>query len=451
MNHRRLTFLAAVSCTPWLAAQAHWTRLYPSNSPAARLEAAMAFDATRGVTSLFSGSLLPGGLLSEHWLFDGTTWQQVPSSVVLPPPRTLGAMCFDAGRDVLVLFGGNGPNGQLQDTWEWNGTTWSPRSTTGPSPRYGVALAYDPQRAQTVLFGGIGSGNTVYGDTWEWNGSQWSQRSPQHAPSPRQSTALAFDPQRGGILLFGGAASGLPPMDDTWRWDGSDWQQLQPANLPYGRSYHRMVTDTRRGRVLVLGGNTAGGANDPFAWEWDGDTWHVQLLSSPSPRAGHALAYDELRRGVVLFGGSNTTNDTWRFATDLPADYAPLGQGCGGSLGEPVLDNLGYSWPWTGDTFTARVSAVPPGTATFFATGLPSPQPIPLDPYGLIGCQLHAQAPVAELRIATGAGVATWSLAIPNAAALGGVQLAQQVFVLDPLSPHGVSLSNARRLEVGVR
>ena len=42
---------------------------------------------------------------------------------------------------------------------------WQPRNTTGPSPRYGHAVAYDSARGVTVLFGRYD--DNLGGDTWE--------------------------------------------------------------------------------------------------------------------------------------------------------------------------------------------------------------------------------------------------------------------------------------------
>ena len=51
---------------------------------------------------------------------------------------------------------------------------WIQATTTGPGARTFHSLAYDSQRARTVLFGGTPSGS-VFGDTWEWDGISWSQ------------------------------------------------------------------------------------------------------------------------------------------------------------------------------------------------------------------------------------------------------------------------------------
>src|SRR5262249_17570221 len=65
-----------------------------------------------------------------------------------PPagPRSGPAIVYDSARQRPVLFGGSTGSGDLGDTWEWDGPTWTQRATTGPSPRHGHAMAYDSAR-----------------------------------------------------------------------------------------------------------------------------------------------------------------------------------------------------------------------------------------------------------------------------------------------------------------
>jgi hypothetical protein len=73
-------------------------------------------------------------------------------------------MAFDSTRNVTVLFDGDF-NGA---TWEWDGTLWTFRAMTGPSPRTGHTMAYDSARQMTVLFGGGDSEVESTAETWEW-------------------------------------------------------------------------------------------------------------------------------------------------------------------------------------------------------------------------------------------------------------------------------------------
>jgi hypothetical protein len=63
-------------------------------------------------------------------------------------------MIYDSARSVTVLFGGMDSTFTLsEDTWEWDGVGWIEQPINGASIRVAPAMAYDPIRAATVLFG----------------------------------------------------------------------------------------------------------------------------------------------------------------------------------------------------------------------------------------------------------------------------------------------------------
>ena len=54
---------------------------------------------------------------------------------------------------------------KLDDTWTWDGTTWTQQHpATSPSARTFASMAYDPATSTAVLFGGKGT----LADTWTW-------------------------------------------------------------------------------------------------------------------------------------------------------------------------------------------------------------------------------------------------------------------------------------------
>src|SRR6187549_3658789 len=110
-----------------------------------------------------------------------------------PSARYEHAMAYDAARARVVLFGGREQfplTGVFADTWEWDGSAWLQRQVTGPSARWGHAMAYDVDSQRIVLFGGRGIAGLL-GDTWEWDGSAWAQRI--NGPPARAGHAMAFD------------------------------------------------------------------------------------------------------------------------------------------------------------------------------------------------------------------------------------------------------------------
>jgi hypothetical protein len=243
-----------------------------------------------------------------------------------PGPTYAGAMAFDAARGVTVLFGGSsgGSGNERRETWLWNGTAWTLQTVgTVPAARVFHAMAYDSTRQVIVLFGGhysVPPPQTFpeyLGDTWEWNGTAWSLRS-STGPSPRSSASMAYDAGRQVTVLFGGIHVSV--LGETWEWNGTSWS-LRATTGPAATYGNTMFYDSARERVVMYDGH------DEQTWVWDGDaaTWS-SLISGPPERVSSNVAYDEDRGIAVLVGGFHydpnfTYGDTWEFSTlQLPGD-----------------------------------------------------------------------------------------------------------------------------------
>src|SRR5688500_16231631 len=92
-----------------------------------------------------------------------------------PAARSLHGMIYDAARARVLLFGGRGAGGPLNDTWTWDGTRWTRVATTGPSARLEPLLTYDSNRQRVVLVGGIDAAFNRIRDMREWDGTTWTQ------------------------------------------------------------------------------------------------------------------------------------------------------------------------------------------------------------------------------------------------------------------------------------
>ncbi|MDO8630142.1 MAG: kelch repeat-containing protein, partial [Phycisphaerales bacterium] len=291
----------------------------PTAPPGVREEHAMAYDSARGVTVLFGGYDYDPDLgkiySAETWEWDGVTWTQ--KSTTGPTPRAGHAMAYDSRRGVTVLFGGSDGSGETGDTWEWDGTNWTSRNTTGPVARSDHALAFDSARGVSVLFGGRyeASGYQFFGDTWEWDGTNWTLRS-DSGPGPRGAHAMAFDSTRNVTVLFGGGSGPYyngPTFGDTWEWDGVIWTPRSNGG-PSPRIGHAMAYDTLRGVSVLFGGALYDYSGE--TWEWDGAAWRIRADSGPMAQSWHAMAYDNTR-GVTVLQGLWTTDWT----NSLPATW----------------------------------------------------------------------------------------------------------------------------------
>ena len=170
------------------------------------------------------------------------TPQPTPSNIA-PSPRSGHVMAFDSKRGVIVLFGGHSRGAFVSDTWERRATTWTQRTPPiSPPARTGAALAYDSVRGVTVLFGGQSAGggfgldSTFLADTWEWDGTIWTQRTSAVSPGARYFAAVTFDERRRAVLLFGGSDRGRTAFDETWEWDGTIWTKYPASASPSPRA-----------------------------------------------------------------------------------------------------------------------------------------------------------------------------------------------------------------------
>jgi hypothetical protein len=246
-------------------------------------------------------------------------------------------MVYDAAIAKLVFFGGSfsaaGTTTYYGDTWTWNGSNWlqvpQPKGSKWPAPRDRAALAYDAVHGLVVLFGGASFDSKArvsvyYNDTWTFDGTTWTLLNPTKSPSARIS-ALAYDAVNNNVVLFGGYSlinqTGAV-YQDTWLWDGTNWTQKNPTTVPTqrylnpdGLTYNASSTVAK---VVFFGGATFQGdltvyLND--TWAWDGSNWQqLQEAVAPSARSGQDMIFDAATNDVVLFGGADASayfNDTW--------------------------------------------------------------------------------------------------------------------------------------------
>ena len=164
----------------WEFAGSTWTKV-ATQSPPARQGHAMVFDERRGRTVIFGGTgpykedQRPPRL-GDVWEFDGRRWS-AREFANGPGPRTSPGATYDSKRGVTLIFGGVDGSGFLGDLWAWTGAEWrklAGASSAGPVPRAMGQLAYDQRRDRVVLFGGRkGWPDGDLNDTWEWDGATW--------------------------------------------------------------------------------------------------------------------------------------------------------------------------------------------------------------------------------------------------------------------------------------
>lgn len=440
-----LVLLAVALSTPAATAQTFTSQInfvqqLPTSSPTARREHAMVFDAARSRTVLFGG-WGPTGRLGDTWTWDGTTWQ--PRFVAAPPARHQHAMAYDPNRHVVVLFGGNSASGNMNDTWEWNGTTWAQVASSGPSVRYGHAMAFDGNLGAVLLHGG----DSGPSETWAWDGTTWTQVAT--GPSLTEP-AMAFDELHQLVVMVQGS--------DLYTWDGSTWTQRPPLGFVPTLAGSGLVYHGRRERIVATG-VTQPSYVAQRTYELDASTGYWSQLSeagaSMPARDYSTLVYDQSSDQLVFFGGfrspSTYFNDTWS-TVPLPAGSLTFGVGCGQS----PLDLQPVAPPIVGQFATAELTNAPTSIAVasvgFSDTSFSGfPLPVPLDSYGLAGCDLLISPDIFGYVLGTaGSGNPEFAFPVPNVARLVGLYVYAQVVCVAPgENTANLIVSNGVRWTIG--
>ena len=450
-----MVFALSAATSSWNGTQ------WRTESPAAPLGitgSALAYSPHDGAVLKVGGLLTLSGPIDETWIWDGARWRE-PALTTRPLARSHASLYADPRRARVVLFGGRGQAGTLADTWEWDGQAWTQAfPAVSPSARSGAAIAYDPTRGRIVLFGGSttypGQGQPL-GDQWEWDGVTWTQRSSNQAPSPRSGARMDFDSARSRLVLFGGAtASGA--SSELWEWAGSDWTLVSSGPGPQARYSHGLCYDALRQRTMVAAGS--GGLFGPFyddAWQWDGAAW-TQLVTATPLRSESVLelAFAADRATVVAFGIN--VRGLLEFRTAKPPLVARFGTACGAPPLVPSLSARPGSYPVPGARLLLTAALVRPAWPAFVALGASRERahgltlPYDLAAIGMPGCTLLQSCDVTLFALAGQGGVAEAGLGIPNDPQLLGARCYAQAFALDALAnPLGWVASNALELGVG--
>ena len=299
--------------TASLGAHAQTTATWPG----ARFGHGMAYHAGTGATVVFGGERTVEGRtrLGETWLWDGTRWSL--AAALGPSPRMDVAMVYDQARDRIVLFGGQGPNGQmLADTWEWDGRAWAKRDDGTPGVRMHPVMAYDATRRRIVLVGGAGDGGWLT-DTWEWDGTRWERRA---TTGPAFMASAAYDASRNAVVALTVPAQDGSPANGMVTWTGAEWRPLPVASVPPVEPLVPLVAGPMPNALVTYRSNYRGG--DAATWLWNGSTWASQGASAitPGPLLAYAAAFDARRQRVVLFGGLRlgevATDALWEWGPD---------------------------------------------------------------------------------------------------------------------------------------
>jgi hypothetical protein len=219
---------------------------------------------------MFGGILGSGGKTNQTWSWDGA-WTLLcgtgSACSQTPSARADSQMTYDTVRDRLVMFGGAFPSGANTDQlWERGSSGWvqlcgAGTACSGPTGAYTHAMAFDANRGVSVMH------DNDMQETWEWNGTSWSKRWSANGGVPVYGAEATYDEASGRVVIAG---------QESWAWEGDRWRKLCGSGTSCVQTTNAFVGlsgayDPRyRGVVLHdgLGGNgvidAGGGTHRPF-------------------------------------------------------------------------------------------------------------------------------------------------------------------------------------------
>jgi hypothetical protein len=290
--------------------------------PGPRRDAAFAWDPKDGYLLMFGG-IAGGGsdatVFGDTWARTGTQWLELHPPLS-PPARSGASLGYDPVGNRMLLYGG-GTNFYLQgvdpsrnDTWAWDGETWTQLHAHSPTPGACCSpteMVYDPSTPVLWLTMGLLQ-------MWSWTGSDWILAESTARPPERFEFGLAYDGQlRGVVAVCGYAGEGnaglgeaAPYHDDTWLWRDAAWTELHPRTAA-ARGPCAAAFDIARNEMVLFSG--LGGT-----LTFDGSNWtlrHPAHEPPIEPDLSASFAYDPVAHQVVLFGGTDNLgrdlDQTW--------------------------------------------------------------------------------------------------------------------------------------------
>lgn len=289
-----------------------WREITPSSGPApeARRNGAAVYDPVGRRVVIFGG-FGGSGHLNDAWAFDLVTlsWSPLETRGTPPDARLGHDAIYDPHGRRMIVWAGQNDQRFFNDTWALDLTSlsWSELlPASRPQARYGSASVYDPFERRLVTFAGFTDLTRRFQDTqaFDLDTNSWEDLTPSgEKPEVRCLLTAAFDPTGRRMIVYGGQRSG--PLADIWAFDlGSRaWTSLTPAQGPPGRFFASSFLDAL-GQFHVFGGETARGAvGETWVFDLAREQWRLLEIPGPPPRNGMSTAYADAEDRFFVFGG----------------------------------------------------------------------------------------------------------------------------------------------------
>lgn len=287
----------------WIYNGVAWSPTSSSTLPPALFGAGMDFDPSLGGVVLFGGSNPSHGSSNQTWLYTNSGWSNLSGTAwgQNAPLSTFGTLVWDPAQMGLLLVdgcsGAAGCTSYADGTWLMNSSGWH-RLGNGPGSPRSIAyasMAWDRTDRLMVLFGGNDSGRRLLNETWLYNGTTWSNAT--HIvpgctlncvyPTARQASLMTWDGQLGTVMLFAGMNSTSNHVyNDTWvftRSGGwSPYGALAGLAGPTANTYGAMSVNSTGTAPLLVSGECA---LYPFG-NCLGTDWTLDNPASLTPTVG---------------------------------------------------------------------------------------------------------------------------------------------------------------------
>lgn len=318
-------------------------------------------------------------------------------------------MAFDPLTKSVLLFGGHGAYGSLDDTWSWDGTQWRQQHPkTSASSRAESAMVYDPALRQVLMLSGttevplsdpcrrdahrapVCVPPTMFRDVspgtdlWGWDGHGWSRRLEADTGAPDPSGGMASQPN-GSVLAVAGTS--------TWSYDGRRWTNRTqgsdalwtPVGIAIDPTTLQLVAVERYQPGVCM---PHSGCSQPAymrTFTWTGTAWRdVADVGTPNPANANQrisnLVADPAVGGLLMLAADHSTwerarNGHWRQVATAdqsppafdrmtlvadPAARQVVGFG-GAPLGPGTAFRMGNdTWVWNGRRWTGFTAPITP-------------------------------------------------------------------------------------------
>lgn len=272
----------------WKYAYGQWSLVSATDAPETCAYPLTSWDSDRKVMVLVCSD-------ASVFEFDGSRWKRFTTSDKRPLTSIQAGMAYDPNLKKTVLYGGYNGN-YIDDTWTWDGSTWT--EVKGETAHYRAvqAMFYDPISKKVVIYGGLGrtsrDGTLVrFADTWTFNGKDWVEATSVGAPPVKYGAAVAYNPQDNKVHLFGGWNERAEFVAEHWVWDGAKWSAIVGGRVPPARANARLAWDPTMQRFVLYGGYAGYYLAD--LWVLEGSSWRpveevsgrTRLVTLPPPGA----------------------------------------------------------------------------------------------------------------------------------------------------------------------